>query len=63
MNGDDVIYFDCFGVEDIPKIIIKLISNKNITINIYTSYIYRILAAYCQQYMDTVVLDMFYVKS
>ena len=48
MNSDDVIYFDRFGVEDIRKIVIKLISNKNITINIYTSYIYRIIATYCQ---------------
>ena len=35
MTGDNVIYFDGFGVEHIPKEIWKLIENKNITINIY----------------------------
>ena len=35
MTGDNVIYFDGFGVEHIPKEIWKFIENKNITINIY----------------------------
>ena len=35
MNGSNVIYFDSFGVEHIPKEIKKLIGNKNITTNIY----------------------------
>ena len=34
MNGNNVIYFDCFGVEHIPKVIKKFIGNENIT-NIY----------------------------
>ena len=35
MNGDNIIYFDDFGVEHIPKEIKKFIVNKNIIINIY----------------------------
>ena len=32
---DEIIYFDSFGVEDIPKEIKKFISHKNIKTNIY----------------------------
>ena len=32
VNGDNVTYFDSFGVEYIPKEIKKFIFNKNITI-------------------------------
>ena len=35
MNGDNVIYFDSFRVEHIPKEIKKFIGNKNITTNIF----------------------------
>ena len=35
VNGDNIIYFDDFGVEHIPKEIKKFIGNKNIIINIY----------------------------
>ena len=35
VNGDNVTYFDSFGVEYIPKEIKKFISNKNIKTNIY----------------------------
>ena len=35
MNGDNVIYFDSFGVEHIPKEVKKFIGNKNITTNIF----------------------------
>ena len=34
-NGDNVIYFDSFGVVHIPKEIEKCINNKNIMKNIY----------------------------
>ena len=34
-NGDNVTYFDSFGVEYIPKEIKKFIGNRNITTNIY----------------------------
>ena len=35
MNGNNVIYFDSFRVEHIPKEIKKIIGNKNIVPNIY----------------------------
>ena len=35
INAENVTYFDSFGVEHIPKEIIKLIGNKSITTNIY----------------------------
>ena len=34
MNGNNIIYFDSFGVEQIPKEIKKFIGNKNIITNI-----------------------------
>ena len=34
VNGNNVIYFDSFGVEHIPKEMKKFIENKNVT-NIY----------------------------
>ena len=34
-NNNDVIYFDSFGVEYIPKEIKKFIKNKNIKTNIF----------------------------
>ena len=37
VNGNNIIYFDSFGVEHIPKEIKKFIGNKNII-----TYIYRI---------------------
>ena len=35
VNGNNVVYFDIFGVKHIPKEIKKLIGNKNIITNIY----------------------------
>ena len=35
VNGDDVKYFDSFGVEYISKKVKKLLGNKNITTQIY----------------------------
>ena len=35
MNDNNVIYFDSFGVEHIPKEIKKFIGNKNIITNNY----------------------------
>ena len=34
-NGNNIIYFDSFGVEHIPKEIQKFIGNKNIITHIY----------------------------
>ena len=36
MNGNNMIHFDSFGVEHIPKEIKEFIGNKNITKNIYS---------------------------
>ena len=36
VNDNNVTYFDSFGVENVPKEIIKLTGNKNITTNIYS---------------------------
>ena len=35
VNNNDVTYFDSFGVEHMPKEIIKFIENKNIKTNIF----------------------------
>ena len=35
VNGDNVTYFDNFGVEHIPKEMKSFIGNKNITTNIF----------------------------
>ena len=35
MNGDNVTYFDSFGIEYIPEEIKKFIKNKNITTNVF----------------------------
>ena len=40
MNGDNIIYFDCFAVEHIPKKIEKFVRNKNIITNIYRIQVY-----------------------
>ena len=41
MNGNNIIYFDSFGVEHIPKKIKKFIGNKNIITNIYSIQAYN----------------------
>ena len=35
VNGDNVTYFDSFGVEQIPKETKQFLGNKNITTNIH----------------------------
>ena len=35
VKKNEIVYFDSFGVEDIPEEIKKFISNKNIKANIY----------------------------
>ena len=40
VNSNNIIYFDSFGVEHIPKEIIEFIRNKSITTNIYRMQIY-----------------------
>ena len=40
VNDNNVIYYDNFGVEHIPKEIKQLIGDRNITINIYRMQVY-----------------------
>ena len=40
VNNNTVTYFDSFGVEHIPKEIIKFIDKKNIITNIYRIQVY-----------------------
>ena len=40
VNAKNVIYFDSFGVEDIPNEIKRFIGNKSVTINIYKMQTY-----------------------
>ena len=40
VNNKTVTYFDSFGVEHIPKEIMKLIGNKNIITNIFRIHAY-----------------------
>ena len=47
VNGDTVIYFDSFGVEHIPKEIIKIIDNKYITANIFRVQVYDSIMCGC----------------
>ena len=54
MNGNNVIHFDSFGVEHVPKEIKKLIGNKNIITNIYRIQAYdSIMCEYvCIRFID-----------
>ena len=57
MNGNNVIYFDSFGVENIPKEFLKFIGNKNIIINIYRMQAYdSIMCGYfCIGFIDFIL--------
>ena len=54
VNGNNITYFDSFGVENIPKEIKKLIGNKNIITSIYTIQAYNsIMCRYvCTGFID-----------
>ena len=41
MNGTNIIYFDSFGVEHIPKEFKKFIGNKNMITNVYRIQAYN----------------------
>ena len=43
VNGDNVAYFDSFGVENIPNQITKFVDDKNITANIYRTKAYNLI--------------------
>ena len=53
MSGNNIMYFDSFGVEHIPNEITKLMENKNIITNIYG------IQAYDSIILDTFVLGLF----
>ena len=40
VNGNNIMYFDSFGVNHIPKEIKKLIGNKNVITNVYRKQAY-----------------------
>ena len=54
LNAGNVTYFDCFGVDHIPKEIRKLIGNENIITNIYRIQAYdSIMCGYfCIGFID-----------
>ena len=57
MNGNNIIYFDGFGVEHIPKEIEKSIRNKNITTNIYRIQAYDLVMCqyFCIKFFDFIL--------
>ena len=61
VNAENVIYFDSFGVEHIPKEIRKFIKNRNIITNIYRIQAYDSIVCgyFCIGFVDF----MFKVKS
>ena len=54
VHNNDITYFDSFGVERIPKEIIKFIGNKNIKRNIFRIQAYdSIMCGYfCIEFID-----------
>ena len=54
MNGNNVIYFDSFGLEHIPKETKKFIGNKNIITNIHRIQAYNSLMCgyFCIGFID-----------
>ena len=54
MNGNNVIYFDSFGLEHIPKETKKFIGNKNIITNIHRIQTYNSLMCgyFCIGFID-----------
>ena len=52
VNGNNIKYFDNFGVEHIPKEIKIFLGNKNIITNIYR------IQAYVRSCVDTFVLNL-----
>ena len=54
MNANKIVYFDSFGVENIPKKKKKLIGNKNIVINIYRIQAYDSIMcrSFCIGFID-----------
>ena len=59
MNNDNIIYFDSFRVEHVPKEIKKFIVNKNIITSIYKKQAYNsIMCGYvCIRFTDVMLKD------
>ena len=59
VSNNDVTYFDSFGVEHIPKEIIKFIGNKNIKTNIFRIQAYdSVMCGYfCIGFIDFMLKD------
>ena len=59
MNANNIIYFDSFGVESIPKEIKKMIGNRNIITNIYRMQAYNSLMCgyFCTGFIDFMLKD------
>ena len=47
MNGNNITYFDRFGVEHIPKEIKRFIGNKGIITNTYRMQVYDLILCRC----------------
>ena len=62
VNGNNMIYFDSFGVEHIPKEIQRFIRNKNIITSIYTIQAYdSIMCGYfCVTFIDFMLKIIFW---
>ena len=58
-NGNNIVYFDSFGVEHIPKEIKKFMGNKNTITNIYRIQAYdSIMCEYfCIGFIDFMLKD------
>ena len=57
--NNTVIYFDSFGVEDIPKEILKFLSNKSIQENIFRTQAYdSVMCRYfCIGFIDSMLAE------
>ena len=52
--SNNIIYFDSFGLEHIPKEIMKFIRNKNVITNIYRIQTYGLIICryFCTEFID-----------
>ena len=57
VNGNNLICFDGFGVEHIPKEIKKFIKNKNILTNLYRIKVYNSIVCgyFCIEFFDFIL--------